>query len=187
MKIDTVLLGLIKIHPRISGYQLKTIINESTGYFFQAHLSQIYPRLKQLAEDGRLVFEVVPQTGKPDQKLYTITNEGVETLNGWLREPYKFKKQRGCFDDYVLKFLFMGHLNNEDILRYLDSGIAYFSEELHTLKTDNLGVETQFAESASKGDSESSVRLWRGVMDHLFEETELRIEWLKKTRDTYRV
>lgn len=185
MKIDNVLLGLIRMHPSISGYQLKAIINDSTGYFFQAHLSQIYPRLKQMAEEKKLVFELVPQKGKPDQKLYSITNKGIECLDEWLKKPPSFEKQRSSFDNYILKFIFMGHLDNHIIVKYLDEGITYFSEELAILKQDNLRVEKAFIETTHQSNEEKHVELWAGVMGYLYDEHDLRIEWLKKMRKAY--
>ncbi len=186
MKIDYVLLGLISMRPKISGYQLKAIINDSTGYFFQAHLSQIYPRLKKLTEEEKLVFEVLPQSGKPDQKLYTITKTGIEALNTWLEQPFVFEKQRTCFDNYILKFILMGHLDRKAIAKYLDSGIAYFSEELIELQQNNLQIETAFIKDMGRSSGEKHIELWGNVIGYIYSDVELKIEWLKKTRETYR-
>lgn len=65
-----------------SGYQL-------VGYLevlWPAKHSQIYPLLAKMEKNGLLEFEHIEQTGKPDKKIYSLTEKGRETLEKWVTE-----------------------------------------------------------------------------------------------------
>ena len=40
----------------------------------------IYPTLRQLENEGKIKKEVVMQEGKPNKKMYFITDEGVKNF-----------------------------------------------------------------------------------------------------------
>ncbi len=80
------LLGFLNYQP-MTGYELENFINASTGYFWHAKLSQIYTTLKQLEQGGYLSSKVEIQEGRPDRRVYTITETGREDLHHWLAQP----------------------------------------------------------------------------------------------------
>ena len=55
MELEYVLLGLIRLHQGVTGYELNRIIKESTGYLLSASLSHIYPTLKRKLHERGLV------------------------------------------------------------------------------------------------------------------------------------
>ncbi|GIP28247.1 transcriptional regulator [Paenibacillus sp. J23TS9] len=63
-----------------SGYQLASYLE----LLWPAKHSQIYPLLGKMEQNGLLVFEHVEQTGKPDKKIYSITEKGREALGAWV-------------------------------------------------------------------------------------------------------
>ncbi|WP_223066169.1 PadR family transcriptional regulator [Paenibacillus caui] len=63
-----------------SGYELAKIME----VFWQAKHSQIYPLLAKLEEEALLTAENVEQTGKPNKKIYYITDAGKEILKKWI-------------------------------------------------------------------------------------------------------
>ncbi len=77
-----ILLGLLDYRP-MSGYELEGWINASTGNFWHAKLSQIYTTLKRLEESGSVVSHVEPQAGRPDRRVFTITDSGRADLRAW--------------------------------------------------------------------------------------------------------
>lgn len=87
MRLRDVVLGLVHLHPGATDYELKATIDESTGYFFSASLSQIYPALKELTDSGLLTFTVAELVGKQDRKMYTITPVGGAELERLLTHP----------------------------------------------------------------------------------------------------
>jgi DNA-binding PadR family transcriptional regulator len=78
-----VLLGLLTIEP-MSGYDLGQVIRTSVGHFWRESYGQIYPNLKRLAAEGLVTAKTERQKGKPDRRVYSITNKGREQLVKWL-------------------------------------------------------------------------------------------------------
>lgn len=185
-ELDYVLLSLIQAHPAISGYQLRAIINESTGYFFHAHLSQIYPSLKRLSKDGLVTFTVVPREGKPDLKLYSITEAGADVVHEWLVKPYEFQTTRANSDRYFLKLVLMGYLAPEEIEAYIDRGIEAFTEQADRIAQNNLDLEMSFIEEADEETRKRYRIIWDNELEFMTRETRTRIKWLEGLKKSLR-
>ena len=70
-----------------SGYDLWKKFSQSIKCYWQASQQQIYRELGKLEKEGAIVSEIIPQEGRPDKKLYRITEKGIEILKNWLVEP----------------------------------------------------------------------------------------------------
>ncbi len=70
-----------------SGYDLWKKFSQTSRYYWQASQQQIYRELGKLEKEGAIASEIVPQEGRPDKKLYRITDKGIEILKNWLVEP----------------------------------------------------------------------------------------------------
>ena len=70
-----------------SGYDLWKKFSQSIKCYWQASQQQIYRELGKLEKEGAIVSEIIPQEGRPDKKLYRITDKGIEILKTWLLEP----------------------------------------------------------------------------------------------------
>ena len=116
MSLPYVILGFLNIGP-MTGYDLKKSIDNSTQFFWHAELSQIYPTLKQLETKGLAKAKVVPQKGKPDKKVYSITKTGRQALIAWLNEP--LDERNPIKSAVALRLFFLGILDKEDILSQL--------------------------------------------------------------------
>lgn len=102
MKVSTLgfaILGLLA-GERMSGYDLKLRMGKPVVYFWQARHSQIYPELAKLEGAGLVSYEVVPQGGKPDKKVYGITDEGLAVVSEWVSKPAEVGPTR---DEATLK------------------------------------------------------------------------------------
>ena len=64
------------------------------GFFWQASQSQIYPELKRLEILGLVSFVVVEQTDRPAKKVYSMTQEGRESLRAWAVAPVELESSR---------------------------------------------------------------------------------------------
>lgn len=80
------LLGVLSLGPH-SGYEIKKLIEQSLAHFWQEGYGQIYPNLKRLVELELATVELKRQDGKPDKKVYTITDLGENQLKDWLQTP----------------------------------------------------------------------------------------------------
>ena len=105
MDIKTVCLGMLT-NGEASGYDLKKNFESSFGHFFPAGYGSIYPALATLARNGLVEFEQISQDGKPDRKVYTITEKGLEELMVGLANPNPTHKVRSEF----LSVLWFAHL-----------------------------------------------------------------------------
>ena len=79
------ILGLLN-YGNMTGYEIKTIFQQSLNYFWTAQTSQIYRELQALEKDGWVTSTHVTQKGKPDKKVFSITKDGKNELQRWLRE-----------------------------------------------------------------------------------------------------
>ena len=96
MDVKSVCLGMLTEGPA-SGYDMKKYFESSFGHFFPAGYGSIYPALATLARNGMVEFEEVPQEGKPDRKVYSITDKGREALMQSLRDSDASHKIRSEF------------------------------------------------------------------------------------------
>lgn len=86
MALAHAILALLVDCPQ-SGYDLTKSFEESVGCFWKASHQQIYRELAKLEAQGWLQSEIVPQDGRPDKKLYTVTDRGRHHLTNWIAEP----------------------------------------------------------------------------------------------------
>ncbi|MEU7768234.1 PadR family transcriptional regulator [Nocardia sp. NPDC049190] len=70
-----------------SGYELARRFDKSIGYFWSATHQQIYRVLKRMAESDWLTSESVIQAGRPDKKVYSVSEAGRAELARWIAEP----------------------------------------------------------------------------------------------------
>jgi DNA-binding PadR family transcriptional regulator len=69
-----------------SGYELAHRFDRSIGYFWRATHQQIYRTLRTMEDDGWLSATLVVQRGRPDKKVYTVSDAGRAELARWIAE-----------------------------------------------------------------------------------------------------
>ena len=80
MNVRTLCLGILST-GEASGYEIKKDIEEGMfSHFIDASFGSIYPALTQLTAEGLLTVRAEEQTGKPDKKVYAITEQGRRAL-----------------------------------------------------------------------------------------------------------
>ncbi|MGI6258067.1 MAG: PadR family transcriptional regulator [Anaerovoracaceae bacterium] len=77
------LLGLLT-YGSATGYELNKRFQDSLSFFWKGSTSQIYRELNAMEGMGWLTSEYVIQKGKPNKRVYTITEEGRTELRGWI-------------------------------------------------------------------------------------------------------
>lgn len=112
MSLKHAMLGFLNYSPW-SGYDLKGIFDNSVNHFWPADQSQIYRSLAEMDKQGWIDQELIRQEGRPDRKLYHITEEGREELQRWLTTPAVHKPHRSA---PLVQVFFAGQLDDEEIL-----------------------------------------------------------------------
>lgn len=107
-----VILGMLRLGRR-TGYEIKSLVDVSTRFFWAASYGQIYPELARLEELGLIAGELDPQDGRR-RKAYELTPAGEAALHDWLTsaEPLHLELRHEGF----LKLFFSEDLSPEEQL-----------------------------------------------------------------------
>jgi PadR family transcriptional regulator AphA len=106
-------LGLVGARDSgVHGYQLKGELEALCNEFWEVNFGRLYRALDLLDQAGDLQVEAELQDGRPNRKVYRITEKGKQTLDDWLLQPVS-ERPRPLRDELVLKLLFLGRSNVE--------------------------------------------------------------------------
>ena len=117
MSLRFTLLGLLALEPA-SGYDLKRTIERSTYFIWNATGPQIYSTLGKLRDEGYITSVSLPQKGKPEKQIHTITAEGHTALQDFLNEPIRASVTR---DEVLLRIFFGNFANKKIAMRELEA------------------------------------------------------------------
>lgn len=79
MDVKTLCLGVL-CHCDATGYDIKKHFESAFSHFFVAGYGSIYPALAELTERDLVCCEALPQPGRPDRKVYRITEAGRDAF-----------------------------------------------------------------------------------------------------------
>ena len=87
MALKHTILAFLSRHP-LSGYEVaKEFVEGFGGCFWKASQQQVYAELRKLEQQRHVTYEAIPQAGRLDKKIYSITEQGQEELIAWLKQP----------------------------------------------------------------------------------------------------
>lgn len=109
MDVKTLCLGALTF-GEASGYDIKKFFECTFSHFFVAGYGSIYPALASLTEEGMVTCRAEPQEGKPDRKVYSLTDKGREYFYRDLERTPPNHKVRSEF----LVLMFFAHLLPRD-------------------------------------------------------------------------
>jgi DNA-binding PadR family transcriptional regulator len=124
-----VILGLLSLRPR-SGYDIKTVVDRSTRFFWAASYGQIYPELRRLEEEGLIEGEDA-SNGARGRRVYTLTEAGREALHAWLLSSTTTVELR---DESLLRLFFADALPREQALQLLEGRKRGHEEYVEVLR-----------------------------------------------------
>ncbi|WP_068399974.1 PadR family transcriptional regulator [Kribbia dieselivorans] len=134
MELRHAILGLLAQRP-MSGYDLGRVFQGSVAHFWHADLSQIYRTLRRLADDGAIDTQTIPQDGKPDRKVHSLTEAGTTALREWLASPLETEQVK---DPFLARLFFVESLGRDAALRLLDERAAQTEAVLATLSAIDI-------------------------------------------------
>jgi DNA-binding PadR family transcriptional regulator len=87
MALKHTILAFLSRQP-LSGYDVaKEFAEGFGGCFWKASQQQVYAELTKLEQQGDVTYEAIPQSGRLDKKIYSITERGHQELTDWLTKP----------------------------------------------------------------------------------------------------
>lgn len=109
-------LGQVAAGPT-SGYDIKARLEAGAAQFWHASYSQIYAELRRLEGLGYVSEERVLQEGRPNKRVYTITDAGHEALRRWLHEPWELAQLR---DEALVKLTLADSLPPGEVVEQIE-------------------------------------------------------------------
>lgn len=167
MELKHAILGLLSIRS-MSGYDLGRAFAGSVAHFWHADQSQIYRTIDRLASGALIETEVIPQIGRPDRKVHTLTPAGYAELERWLESPLEEDRPK---IPLLARMFFVASLGGDAVERLLDEATARATGELERLRAIDTG-ET---------DDVAGV-LRAATLDYGIAAGETELEWLRATR-----
>lgn len=173
MSLKHVLLMVLK-KQSATGYGITKWFDGPLGYFWDTSHQRVYRALAKLNEDGWVRFEVVAQQGKPDKKVYEITELGQQALRDWMLKPLPLPRVN---EPYLVK------LFSADV-EYVESLIQEAKQRVadhEALLRDYQAVEQSYfgGEDLTPEQKMMYLTLKRGL---IFEESNLR--WAREALAT---
>ena len=98
-----VILGMLSIAPKGSGYEIHKAIENNFGSFWGESYGQIYPSLKRLAAEGLIEACNPAPASKKRRQEYALTDAGRAILREWLALPFQNDPPR---NEFLLKLFF---------------------------------------------------------------------------------
>ncbi|WP_197280057.1 PadR family transcriptional regulator [Bacillus sp. FJAT-27251] len=109
-----------------SGYDLAEYLEA----LWPAQLSQIYPLLTKLEQKELLEHEYVVQTGKPNKKIFSITEKGEDALKNWVATLPSDSILR---DEFLIKIYSIWLLDEEHSVKLVQDRMAKLEDKYNSL------------------------------------------------------
>ena len=157
------ILGMLFEGPT-TGYEIKSLMGRSTVYFWRESDSTIYPMLKVLAKEGKVLPETV-YVGKKKKEVFSVTEAGREEFKAWLESPTGSETPR---NEFLLKLFFV--TDRKEMIRL-------FQERLE--KTEGIYEEYKKIEERLEGIADSPRKMIRlKALRYGIALLESEIQWL---------
>jgi DNA-binding PadR family transcriptional regulator len=154
-----IILGMLSAQE-MSGYDLKQRLDKRLYPCYESPAkSQIYGELRRLAQQGWTTVTEIPQTHRPDKRLYRITPAGRAALQQWLESP---DVEPDSFKSPLLLRLFFGHLvPPETLAMQLEERRQHLTRELVACEDVEQGLHAQFQASRANGQPSQALLILR--------------------------
>jgi PadR family transcriptional regulator, regulatory protein AphA len=127
VNVRTLCLGILSTREA-SGYEIKKDIEEGLfSNFIDASYGSIYPALTQLAAEGLVTVRAETQTGKPDKKVYAVTEAGRRALARAIAvAPAKDKYK----SEFLFQMLLQQFITPDVMMAAIDKQLSDIREDL---------------------------------------------------------
>jgi PadR family transcriptional regulator, regulatory protein AphA len=168
------ILGILRMKS-MSGYEIRSWIEEYLGYFWNEGWGQLYPALKYLEERGFIRQDedmtAARTKGKREKKVYSITESGRAYFVRYLREP---PEEQGLRDELLLKVFFGAAAEDKVIRRHLEVELAKRKVEESCQERLDRDLDASVAEGCS---TEAEIRYWKFALLYGRMRNKFLIDW----------
>jgi DNA-binding PadR family transcriptional regulator len=155
------LLALLASGPA-HGYELKQALEQRFGSVMPPlNAGQIYTTLSRLQRDGLVEDDAVAQNGRPNKRVYRLTEPGRSELRSWVEDSTPATRLK---DDFFVKLVLARAAGIADPLELIDRQRGAYLQALREL--DDVAAVT--------GDDDTASLLIEGAALHL----EADLKWL---------
>lgn len=172
-----ILLGFLNYRP-MTGYELKSIMDESTMHFWHAYHSQIYTTLRKLEDEGLVTSETEDGDDKLNRRVYTITEAGRADLRQWLNSP--LKDIVPVKEDLLVRVFFSGERDKQAVIDELR-----FQRLLHqrTLEEYQHLTEESMREiiPEDRDRATQQIPFWTATLRFGIKYEKVYLEWIDET------
>ncbi len=172
-------LGLLS-YGDMTGYEIMEVFRDSLAFFWNASTSQIYRELQGLERKGFASSRIEEQEGRPNRRVYSLTEAGREELSRWLSPT----EADVCGDvqirfPFLLRLFFMAEAQASEQEAYVQVLVA-LSERFITAMEDV--PEIIGAYGSHEGNAGKSV-FWMMTADFGIRYARMLHEWSQACKD----
>jgi PadR family transcriptional regulator, regulatory protein AphA len=155
MNVKTLCLGYLSLKDA-TGYEIKKDVEDGLfSHLIEASYGSIYPALNQLAVDGLVSCREEEQSGKPDKKVYAITEAGLKALRLALsalpaRDKYK--------SEFLFVMLLQQHLSIPMQIAAVEKQLTDLREDLDSIAQCRASMPSHPASDFVTGYGEAVLR-----------------------------
>lgn len=165
-----------------SGYDIKKKFEQSLRNFWRAELSQIYPLLQKMDDDGLLSSKESPSEIGPPRRVYKRTAKGRKELVSWLSGGPNVGTERV---GYLAQVYFLSDLKDDiAVMEFMKELRGYMADWLDTLvSTENTWKEhnSRYPDELPDADFYPQLTLRMGLM-----KVQANLEWCDESIDRIR-
>ncbi|MBW4437111.1 MAG: PadR family transcriptional regulator [Pleurocapsa minor GSE-CHR-MK-17-07R] len=172
-----ILLGFLNYAP-MTGYQIKTLIEDSTAHFWHAYHSQIYTTLRALEEQGLVSSEMDESDEKLQRRVYTLTEVGRQALLSWLNDAMMAPST--VKDELLVRVFFSGQRSAQSVREELLIQRRLHQQQLELYRAINLRGWTSEFETEPVGpvDLAHESKFWAATLKFGMRYEQLYLDWL---------
>jgi len=144
MDVKTLCLGVLSLGDA-TGYEIrKQFVEGPFSHFYDAGYGSIYPALGRLLSEGLVSVQEMFQDGRPDKKIYSLTDQGLAVFKTALTEPPVRDKIRS---EHVARLFFAEHVDDAVLASIYDSylnEIREMSGQIRAAKAADTPISQRF-------------------------------------------
>ncbi|CCQ74308.1 PadR family transcriptional regulator [Magnetospira sp. QH-2] len=148
-----------------SGYEIRKQFEEGPfAYFHEVSLGSIYPALAKLTGEGLVTFTEHAQDGKPDKKVYTLTEDGrahfVKALD---KDPASDKFR----SEALYQMFFADFLSEERRLQVYNSYLGLHRAYVAEMEAETCGANLDGAPPGRRFVHGLGLVIYKAVIDYM--------------------